>query len=81
MPARDAAGSSAWSVVRAAARVVGPPRADRGGDRRAQVELGERGAQVEAGAADDDRAPALREQRVDLRVGALGVGAGGERLA
>ncbi len=38
------------------------------GRRRAQVELGQGGAQVEARAADDDRAPALAEQLVDLGV-------------
>ena len=34
-----------------------------------QRELGERRAQVEAGAADHDRRPAGRQRRVDLRVG------------
>ena len=38
------------------------------GHGRAQVELGQRGSQVQAGAADDYRAPASGEQRVDLRV-------------
>ena len=47
--------------------------------RRAQVELGERRAQVEARAADDDRPPALREQPVDLGVGELRVLADAER--
>ena len=51
--------------------------ADRGVGRRPQVQLGQRGAQVEAGAADDDRAPARGEQPVDLGVGAAGVVAGG----
>ena len=36
-------------------------------------ELGQRGAQVEAGAADDDRRRAVGEQRVDLGVRELGV--------
>ena len=51
-------------------------RADLGGDGRAEVELRERRAQVEAGAADDDRAPALGQQRVDLGVGGAGELAG-----
>ena len=55
--------------------------ADRRRHRRAQVEVGERRAQVEPGAADHDRAPALGQQRVDLGVGALGVAAGAELLA
>ena len=38
-------------------------RARTSGDRRAQVELGQRGAQVQAGAADDDRPPARRRAR------------------
>ena len=38
-------------------------RADRGVGRRAQVEVGQRGAQVQAGAADDDRPAARGEQR------------------
>ena len=38
-----------------------------------RVELRERRAQVQPGAADDDRAGALGEQAVDLRVGQLGV--------
>ena len=41
--------------------------------RRAQVELGQRRAQVQAGAADDDRPPPCGEQLVDLRVRELGV--------
>ena len=49
-------------VVLAARRVGG----------RAQVEVGERRAQVEPGAADDDRAAAGGDQPVDLRVGAAG---------
>ena len=43
--------------------------ADGGRDGRAQVELGERGAQIEAGAADHDRPPARGEQGVDLARG------------
>ena len=35
---------------------------------RAQVEVGERRAEVEPGAADDDRPAARRDQPVDLRV-------------
>ena len=67
-------------VQRAHALVGEPPGvalADRGVRRRPQVELGERGAQVEPGAADDDRAPALLDQRVDLGVRAARVVAGG----
>ena len=45
---------------------------------RAQAQLGQRRAQVEAGAADDDRPPAPGEQRVDLGVRELGVLAGAE---
>src|SRR5256885_16888435 len=48
--------------------------------RRAQVELGERRAQVEPCAPHDDRAPALRQQVVDLRVRERRVGACAERL-
>jgi hypothetical protein len=48
-----------------------------GGD-GAQAEFGERGAQVQAGSADDDRPPALGEQAVDLGVGQLGVLTGAE---
>jgi hypothetical protein len=40
---------------------------------RAQLELGERGAQIETGAADDDRCPPLGEQSVYLGVGELRV--------
>ena len=50
-----------------------PPRvalADLRVRRRAQVELGERGAQVEARPADDERTPPGGDQAVDLRVGA-----------
>ena len=52
-------GSAALELGLPAARA--PRRAP-----RAQIELGERGAQVQAGAADHDRKGALREQRVDL---------------
>jgi hypothetical protein len=45
--------------------------------RRAQIELRQRGAQVEAGAADHDRAPPLRDQAVDLGMRAARVVAGG----
>ena len=57
-----------------------PVLADAGRGRRAQIELGERGAQVEAGASDDQRPPAGRQQPVDLGVGEAGVGAGAEGL-
>ena len=40
--------------------------------RRAQLEVGEGGLQVEAGAADDDRPPAGVEGGVDLPVSARG---------
>ena len=43
-----------------------------------QAQLGQRGAQVEAGAADDDRPPPGRQQAVDLGVRELGVLAGAE---
>ena len=46
--------------------------------RRAQLDVGQRRAQVEAGAADDDRAPACGEQGVDLGVGQLGEAPGAE---
>ena len=46
--------------------------------RRAQIELGQRRAQVEAGAADHDRTAPGGEQIVDLGVGQLGVLAGAE---
>src|SRR5262249_4630031 len=52
-----------------------------GRHRWAQVELREGGTQVEPRASDDDRPPALVEQRVDLGVGSLGVAAGAELLA
>ena len=61
------------------ARVVGPASADRRVDGRSEVELGQRRPQVQAGAADDDRAPAVFEQLVDRRVRVSGVGPGGER--
>ena len=48
---------------------------------RAQLQVGQGGLEVEAGAADDDRAPPRRERRVDLGVGALGELARRERLA
>ena len=48
-------------------------RANAFGRRRAQVELGQRGAQVEARPADDDRPAPFLEQLVDLRVGELRV--------
>ena len=41
--------------------------------RRLEVELGERGAQVEPGAADDDRRATRREGGIDLGVRAGGV--------
>ena len=50
-----------------------PARAHLVGCGRAQVELRERSAQVQPGAADDDRAGVLGEQAVDLRMGELGV--------
>ena len=42
--------------------------ADRGVDGRSEVEFGQRRPQIEARAADDDRAAALFEQLVDRRV-------------
>ena len=48
---------------------VGP---DVGGYRRAHLELGQRRSQVEAGAADDDRAAPRVEQAIDLGVRQLG---------
>ena len=68
---RARASSSACSASGPALGELAPrPRARTSdGHRRAQLELGERRAHVEAGAADDDRAPALGEQRVDLGVG------------
>ena len=59
--------------------LVLPAPPDLGRDGRSQVEVRERGAQVQAGAADHDRPPAGREQLVDLAVGELGVPAGAER--
>ena len=53
---------------------------ERVGDRRAEVEVGQCGPQVEAGAADDDRLPAFGEAAVDLFVGPLPVAAGAELL-
>ena len=79
IPRRTARGSCGVERVERP-RVAGRARADRGVDRRSEVELGQRRPQVQAGAADDDRAPALREQRVDLGVGAFGVRAGREGL-
>ena len=54
----------------------GPALARAGGRGRAQVEVGQRRAQVEPRAAHDDRPPPGGEQRVDLRVGAARVVAG-----
>lgn len=45
-----------------------------------KLEIGESGAQVEAGAADDERPAAGGEQPVDLRVGELGVAPDAEAL-
>ena len=68
------AGSRACRDLGPAALELGEePLSDRRVRRRPEIEVGERGAQVEAGAADDDRSPALREQLVDLRVRQLGV--------
>ena len=50
------------------------------GRRLDQRELGQRGAQVEAGAADDDRPPARLQRRVDLAMGQRHVVADRERL-
>ena len=50
------------------------------GHRRAQVELGERRAHVEARPADDDRAAPLVEQSVDLGVGERGEAPGRKLL-
>ena len=49
-------------------------------DRRPQLELGQRGAHVEAGAADDDRPAPLREQAIDLGMRELREAAGRELL-
>ena len=49
-------------------------------DRRAQVEVGQGGAQIEPGSPDHDRPPALGEQAVDLGVRELGEAAGAELL-
>jgi hypothetical protein len=57
-----------------------PPLAHARGGRRAQRQLGERGPQIQPGAADDDRSPAGGEQAVDLGVGQLGVATDAERL-
>jgi hypothetical protein len=54
--------------------------ADLGRHRRAQLQLGEGGAQVEAGAADHDRAAAFAEQLVDLAAGELGEAPSAELL-
>ena len=53
-------------------------RARTRGRRRAQLEVGQRGAQVEAGAADHDRAPPGGEEPVDLGVREPRVLAGAE---
>ena len=53
-----ALGGEPRAVARAGARIR----------RRAQVQVGQRGAHVEPGAADHDRAPSGRDQRVDLGV-------------
>ena len=76
------AASSACSASRRRTRSsrACQPRAGRRAG-RAQVELGQRGAQVEAGAADHERPPARGERGVDLGVGEAGVRAGAERLA
>jgi hypothetical protein len=55
-------------------------RAPGGVGRGAQVELGKRGAKVQAGAADDDRPAAGVDEAVDLRMGHGRVGAGGEAV-
>ena len=61
--------SSVWSALAPrVSRSSWRRSADLVGDGRAQVQLGERGAQVQAGAADDDRPPAGRQQSVDLLV-------------
>ena len=57
----------------------GPVLARALGRRRSQIELGERRAQVQAGAADDDRAPPGGQQPIDLGVRELGVLADAER--
>ena len=51
-----------------ARRSLAPPRRAPRRHRRAQVEVGQRRSQVEAGPADDDRAAALGQQPVDLGV-------------
>ena len=60
--------------VRAATlELLVPALAHAGRRRWTQREVGEGGAQVEPGAADHDRRGALGQQRIDLRVGELGV--------
>ena len=54
--------------------------ANLGGHGRAQVEIGERRAQIQPGSADDDRATPVREKPVDLGVCELRVAAGAELL-
>ena len=68
-------------VQRRRARPANAPPSARAPRRAAAdaFELGERRAQVQAGASDDDRPPAGREQRVDLGVRELGVLADAER--
>ena len=62
-----------------AASCARPALADAGSRRRAQVELGERGAQVQAGAADDDRRGARRRAAPSISAWASrGVVAGAE---
>ena len=53
---------------------------DLAGNARSQVKLCQRRAQVQARAADHDRAPPLCQQPVDLKVGELAVAPGAELL-
>ena len=52
---------------------LGPPFPHTLRRRRPQRQIGQRGAQVEAGPADDDRTPAFGQKLVDLVVGELRV--------
>ena len=73
--------SSAWSSRGPRSRIRRAQRSRTAGVRwRAQLELGQRRPQVQPGAADDDRPPAVGERAVDLGVRQLRVAAGAERL-
>ena len=61
--------SSACSAAGAAlVELGGDPLAHSGRRRRAQLQVGERGLEIEPGAAHDDRAAPVGERRVDLGV-------------